>query len=312
MLAAAAAAAGPVASAPAGSLSSSGSLGLAGSAGMQSAGAVKLQKQKQEEMPAELRISAARAERKKKTEERLRQLEEQDQSEDTLMGLAKQAAAAGAATAGVMPEQLSLEEAKLQAARGAYTVLQQALQNEARLVSWYRSRAAGLPTAAIAAAIAAAGPDASVAAAAGGGSSAAAAGQTAAAQLQTYKARVRMLCTGLRYPDGVSPELIAGDRSPDEVAVLDALALAPAAVQEAVQRRREAQARGEAAWESMMGSGSVGGGGTHLSTEVACPSCGEKRAQVHTILSGGTYAQERVQIQKYVCQGCSQTWRSDD
>ena len=44
---------------------------------------------------------------------RLRQLEEQDQSEDTLMGLAKQAAAAGAATAGVMPEQLSLEEAKV-------------------------------------------------------------------------------------------------------------------------------------------------------------------------------------------------------
>lgn len=36
---------------------------------------------------------------------------------------------------------------------------------------------------------------------------------------------------------------------------------------------------------------SVGGGGTHLSTEVSCPSCGEKRAQVHTILSGGTYAQ---------------------
>lgn len=48
-----------------------------------------------------------------------------------------------------------------------------------------------------------------------------------------------------------------------------------------------AQARGEAAWERLMGSGNVGGGGTHLSTEVACPSCGEKRAQVHTILSGG-------------------------
>lgn len=71
---------------------------------------------------------------------------------------------------------------------------------------------------------------------------------------------------------------------------LDALSLAPAAVQAAVQQRREAVARGEAAWESLM-AGSVGGGGTHLSTEVACPSCGEKRAQVHTILSGGTYAQ---------------------
>lgn len=66
MVAAAAAAAGPVASVPAGSLSSSGSLGLAGSAGLQAAGVVKLQKQ--EQMPAELRISAARAERKKKTE----------------------------------------------------------------------------------------------------------------------------------------------------------------------------------------------------------------------------------------------------
>lgn len=67
MVAAAAAVAGPVASVPAGSLSSSGSLGLSGSAGLQSAGVVKLQ-QKQEQMPAELRISAARAERKKKTE----------------------------------------------------------------------------------------------------------------------------------------------------------------------------------------------------------------------------------------------------
>jgi hypothetical protein len=76
-----------------------------------------------------------------------------------------------------------------------------------------------------------------------------------------------------------------------QVAALDALALAPAAVQEAIQKRQEQQSRGEAAWESMMSSGGVGGGGTHLSTEVVCPSCGEKRAQVHTILSGGTYAQ---------------------
>jgi hypothetical protein len=77
-----------------------------------------------------------------------------------------------------------------------------------------------------------------------------------------------------------------------QVASLDALALAPAAVQEAIQQRQEKQARGEAAWASMM-TDTVGGGGTHLSTEVTCPSCGEKRAQVHTILSGGTYAQVR-------------------
>lgn len=77
-----------------------------------------------------------------------------------------------------------------------------------------------------------------------------------------------------------------------QVASLDALSLSPAAVQQEVHKRREQQARGEAAWESMMAQ-SVGGGGTHLSSEVACPSCGERRAQVHTILSGGTYAQVR-------------------
>jgi hypothetical protein len=61
--AAAAATAGLVASAPAGSLSTSGSLALAGAGGLKALGVLK-----QEEMPAELRISAARAERKKKTE----------------------------------------------------------------------------------------------------------------------------------------------------------------------------------------------------------------------------------------------------
>lgn len=60
-----------------------------------------------------------------------------------------------------------------------------------------------------------------------------------------------------------------------------------------MQRRREQQARGEAVWEGLMSGGSVGGGGTFMSAEVSCPSCGEKRAQVHTILSGGTYAQVR-------------------
>jgi hypothetical protein len=55
------------------------------------------------------------------------------------------------------------------------------------------------------------------AAAAGGGAGAAGVTQSPAVLLQTYKARVRMLCTGLRYPDGVAPELIAGDRAVEEV-----------------------------------------------------------------------------------------------
>lgn len=55
-----------LASAPGSSISSSGSLGLAGAAGLKAAGVVR--SSGGEEMPAELRISAARAERKKKTE----------------------------------------------------------------------------------------------------------------------------------------------------------------------------------------------------------------------------------------------------
>jgi hypothetical protein len=130
-----------LASAPGSSISSVGSLGLAGSAAVLKAVGV-LAGKRAEEMPAELRISAARAERKKKTEvggttggdvhctscwhcvlamlmlcraalcnyltsitcfhvylfmqERLRQLEEQD--DDTPLGLSQAAAAAAAAT----------------------------------------------------------------------------------------------------------------------------------------------------------------------------------------------------------------------
>lgn len=71
---------------------------------------------------------------------------------------------------------------------------------------------------------------------------------------------------------------------------LDALSLAPAAVREEVRRRQEQQRRSEAVWEALMES-SAAGGGTFVSTEVPCPACGEKRAAVHNILSGGTYAQ---------------------
>lgn len=119
-----------------------------------------------------------------------------------------------------------------------------------------------------------------------------------------------MLCTGLRYPDGIAQELLKGERAPREVVGLDALSLAPAAAQQALQRRREEQRRSEAVWEQLM-SDSVGGGGTHV-VQTKCPQCGHGKAQVHTILSGGTYAQERETIQKYVCQGCNFTWRSDN
>jgi hypothetical protein len=75
-----------------------------------------------------------------------------------------------------------------------------------------------------------------------------------------------------------------------QVVGLDALSLAPVAVREEVRRRREQQRRSEAVWEALMES-SAAGGGTFVSTEVQCPTCGEKRAAVHNILSGGTYAQ---------------------
>lgn len=75
-----------------------------------------------------------------------------------------------------------------------------------------------------------------------------------------------------------------------QVACLDALALAPAAVQRAVQQRREQAAREEAVWEELAAT-SVGGGGTFITSEATCGQCGERRAQVHSILSGGTYAQ---------------------
>eukprot|EP00879_Flechtneria_rotunda_P005754 GHRR01006055.1.p1 GENE.GHRR01006055.1~~GHRR01006055.1.p1 ORF type:complete len:1758 (+),score=833.29 GHRR01006055.1:791-5275(+) len=133
---------------------------------------------------------------------------------------------------------------------------------------------------------------------------------TADAALQEYKRRARMLVTGLKYPDGIAGSLIAKEKSAAQVVGLDALSLAPAAVQKEVKQRREAQKKSEQVWEALAEQ-SVGGGGTFVTTEVTCPQCGEKRAQVHNIMSGGTYAQERVPIQKYVCQGCMYAWRND-
>lgn len=61
----------------------------------------------------------------------------------------------------------------------------------------------------------------------------------------------------------------------------------------------------EAAWEAL----TSGGGVTLMSSEAGCPECGSRRAQVHNVLSGGTYAQERIPIQKCVCVECNHTWR---
>lgn len=71
-----------------------------------------------------------------------------------------------------------------------------------------------------------------------------------------------------------------------------------------MRKREEAEER----WEKVVGP-SVGGG--TFTTEVKCPQCGGSKASVHTVQSGGTYAQERYSIQKYVCLGCNYTWKTD-
>ena len=58
-------------------------------------------------------------------------------------------------------------------------------------------------------------------------------------------------------------------------------------------------------------AGQGDGASTYKSGNTVCPSCGGLGATVHNVLSGGTYAQERVQIQKFVCDHCGSTWRND-
>jgi DNA-directed RNA polymerase subunit M/transcription elongation factor TFIIS len=52
------------------------------------------------------------------------------------------------------------------------------------------------------------------------------------------------------------------------------------------------------------------GGGT-FTVSARCPQCGGAKAAVHNLHSGGTYAQERVLIQKYVCVDCGHAWKVD-
>ena len=88
---------------------------------------------------------------------------------------------------------------------------------------------------------------------------------------------------------------------------MDTNALAPASLKQQLAEREAKKAAAEAAWEKLSAT-LVGGGGTFVS-DAKCPSCGANKAQVHNIMSGGTYAQERVPIQKYVCQECQHTWK---
>jgi hypothetical protein len=136
------------------------------------------------------------------------------------------------------------------------------------------------------------------------------AGSTAApAELKNYKTRARVLAAALRHVDGVAVDLLTGSLTASTAAALDTRGLAPASVKQQLAEREAKQRADEEAWEALSAT-LVGGGGTHMS-DAKCPRCGAQKAQVHNILSGGTYAQERVPIQKYVCQECTYTWRLD-
>ncbi|KAG2501461.1 hypothetical protein HYH03_001241 [Edaphochlamys debaryana] len=125
----------------------------------------------------------------------------------------------------------------------------------------------------------------------------------------SYKARTRMLAGALRHGDGVAGRLLAGDRAPRELAEADSMALAPASLRAQAEERERKRRQDMEAWEKLAGQG--GGAATHKNTAALCPSCGGRGATVHTVLSGGTYAQERVQVQKFVCDHCGSIWRND-
>ncbi len=63
-----------------------------------------------------------------------------------------------------------------------------------------------------------------------------AAGRDASAQ--PYKARCRQVVTALKHADGISAQLLAGQLQAGEVATMDAVLMAPAAVRQQVRGRR--------------------------------------------------------------------------
>jgi transposase-like protein len=74
-------------------------------------------------------------------------------------------------------------------------------------------------------------------------------------------------------------------------------------IEERVKKTKEEEAR----WEAQL----AGAGATSASDTTKCPQCKGSQAVAQVVLSGGTYAQERVPICRYVCQDCSHTWRVD-
>ncbi|PNH12139.1 hypothetical protein TSOC_000936 [Tetrabaena socialis] len=124
-----------------------------------------------------------------------------------------------------------------------------------------------------------------------------------------YKGQLRMLAGALKHADGVAADLLRGSLDPLDMAKADSRALAPASVRaqaEELERRKRQELE---AWEKLAGQG--GGASVYKSAGTVCPSCGGFGAMVHNVLSGGTYAQERVQIQKFVCDHCGSTWRNE-
>jgi hypothetical protein len=63
----------------------------------------------------------------------------------------------------------------------------------------------------------------------------------------------------------------------------------------------EEAARRKAEEESKWERAAAQEGGATIETVPCKAGCGGTQAAVATMLSGGTYAQERVQIQKYTC-----------
>ncbi|GLC56404.1 hypothetical protein PLESTB_001101100 [Pleodorina starrii] len=125
----------------------------------------------------------------------------------------------------------------------------------------------------------------------------------------SYKAQTRMLVGALKHADGVAADLLSGATDPRVMATADSMALAPASVRAQAEELARKKRLEMEAWERLAGQG--GGASTYKSAGTVCPSCGGSGATVHNVLSGGTYAQERVQIQKFVCDHCGSTWRND-
>ncbi|KAG1651858.1 hypothetical protein FOA52_000644 [Chlamydomonas sp. UWO 241] len=120
-----------------------------------------------------------------------------------------------------------------------------------------------------------------------------------------YRTALRSLVPALRRSDDVAARFVGGELSAEQVVNLPLGELAPAALRAAMAAKAAKKASDEAAWEALQGIG----GGT-FAAGVMCRACGGAKVVTHTILSGGTYAQERETIQKYVCQECQETWRS--